>query len=73
MTVADVPTLMGAMLVVVGTILVVIQFIKAVQGNRFPSRSAHISPKTISLRTTYPGLVMIGFGTVLLLAGKIVN
>ena len=59
------------MLAVVGTVLVVVQFVMALGTNRFPTRSTHVSPKEISLRTTYPGLVMIAFGTVLLLASKI--
>jgi hypothetical protein len=73
MTVADLPMLVGAMLGAVGTVLVVEQFVAALASNHFPTRSAHISHKEVSLRTTYPVLVMIAFGAVLLLASKIVG
>lgn len=66
--------LMGAMLVVVGTVLVVVQFFRpAERRHAAHSRNAEISPKGVSLRTTYPGLVMIGFGAALLLAGRIIR
>jgi energy-converting hydrogenase Eha subunit E len=55
-TIADLPMLMGAMLVVVGTLLVVVQFFRpAERRHAAHSRNAEISPKGVSLRTTYPG------------------
>jgi hypothetical protein len=63
-------------MLVVGTVLVVVQFFRPAERRHTAhqlARRAEISPKGVSLRTTYPGLVMIGFGTVRLLAGRIIG
>jgi hypothetical protein len=74
LAISDLPMLMGAMLVVVGTILIVVQLVRPTERGHVPlTRRAEISPKGVSLRRTYRRLVMIGFGTVLLLAGGIIG
>ena len=73
MRIADLPMIMGALLVVVGTILVVVQFAKGDRRDQGVSRSAQFSPKGVTMRTTYPGLIMIGIGAVLLLAGRLMD
>jgi hypothetical protein len=53
--------------------LVVVQFFRATRSDLRLSKTARVSPRGVDLRTAYPGLVMIGFGTVLLLAGRIIG
>lgn len=72
MTISDLPAIIGAMLAVVGNILVLVQFFRS-EGGHAPMRSATVSPKGFNIRTTYPGLVMIAFGTVLLLGGRLIG
>lgn len=60
---------MGAVLIIVGIGMVAYQMAK-VSWSRPPTRSANISPtKGIILKTTYPGLIVIGIGAVMVMVG----
>jgi hypothetical protein len=70
-------SVLGIVLVVVGVLLVVAQLVVALrrqdQLRHMPMRSASASvgPLKLDLKTTYPGLVVIGFGIVLIVVGAI--
>jgi uncharacterized membrane protein len=72
MTVHDLPTIVGAVLVIVGIVLTGYQVLTT-KGGKPVMRGASAGPWGIRIRrtTTYPGLIMIGLGVVLLLVGNI--
>jgi hypothetical protein len=59
---------LGAVLILAGIAMVAYQMRK-VDWGRPPSRSANIGPKGITLKTTYPGLIVIGIGAVMMMVG----
>ena len=64
-------SLAGAALIVFGTILVAFQILRQPPKLFATKRSADVSFKRVKLETTYPGLIMIGIGAVLMLASLI--
>ena len=65
---------MGAVLVVAGIVLVAIQLLRIGKGRREPGKrdiSAEAGPVKFKVDTTFPGLVMIGLGVILLVVGAI--
>jgi hypothetical protein len=63
-----VATITGVVLIVVGIAMVIFQMSK-VSWARPPSRTAKIGPKGIELKTTYPGLIVIAIGAVMVMVG----
>ena len=81
---STVATVMGAVLIVVGLLLVTVQLAAALRLRRDLSREglkrveralptrmieARAGPVKLNLTTTYPGLVVVGLGVVLLVVG----
>jgi hypothetical protein len=62
-------SLVGAVLIILGSTLVTYQLIWMPAPPRM--RGLDFSPTHITLRTTYPALIMIGIGAVLMLASLI--
>lgn len=59
---------LGALLVVAGLAMMISQ-IRAQKWKREHMRGAEFGPKGISLKTTFPGLLVIGIGAVLVMTG----
>ena len=70
MTVDNLPIVIGAILVVAGLILTLWQMFTA-KGAKPQLRHLTAGPHGIRMTTTYPGLIMIGLGVLLLLFGRI--
>lgn len=66
---------LGAVLVLAGLGLTVWQMFGKERQRPLPSRrlSAHAGPVKFDLQTTFPGLIVIGFGVVLLVIGAATN
>ena len=64
----NVPTILGIILVVVGLILLVVQI--RIQGFSRQMRGGSAGLKGISLRTSYPGLILIVVGCAMVWLGK---
>jgi hypothetical protein len=62
--------IMSAVLIIVGLGMVIFQMSR-VSWTRPPSRKAQIGMKGITLQTTYPGLIVIGIGAVMMLAAVV--
>ena len=58
--------MLGALLILVGLVLVILQFRKA---RTFPTRTVTLSPGRLNAKTTYPGIILIGIGALLALVG----
>jgi hypothetical protein len=65
-------SIMGSVLIVAGIAMVIYQMGK-VSWARPPVRSAHISPKGVAVRTTYPGIVVIAIGAVMVMVGAVTS
>jgi formate hydrogenlyase subunit 3/multisubunit Na+/H+ antiporter MnhD subunit len=61
-------TAMGSVLILAGIAMVIFQMGKT-SWSRPASRSANIGPRGITLKTTYPGIILIGIGAVMVMAG----
>jgi hypothetical protein len=57
---------LGAILIFTGIGMVIYQM-RRVSWNQPPARSMHLDKKGITLKTTYPGIVVIAIGAVLVL------
>lgn len=70
MTTRDLPSILGALLVVVGIVLVIYQMV-GVPKSIDMRRDVSFKPTGISMKTSYPGLIMIGIGAILLPMGHV--
>jgi hypothetical protein len=70
---AQIITLIGGITAVVGLALVVFQMRKPQQKMKIPRRSmtARAGPLSFGVSTTFPGLIVLGFGVLLLIVGAI--
>jgi hypothetical protein len=59
---------MGSVLILAGVAMVIFQMSKT-SWSRPASRSANIGPKGITLKTTYPGIILIGIGAMMMMVG----
>jgi hypothetical protein len=71
MDLSDASTVLGGLLIVVGLVMTVYQFMKAYARDDFRSRTAKFTPKSVELKTTYPGIILIGIGAVMVMAGGV--
>lgn len=62
-------TITGIALIITGIAMVIYQMSK-VSWSRPPTRSAKIGPKGIELKTTYPGLIVIAVGAVMVMVAQ---
>jgi hypothetical protein len=63
-----VSVLMGCLLILVGIGMVIYQMQK-VSWSRPPMRGATVGPKGITVKTTYPGIILIAIGAVMVMVG----
>jgi hypothetical protein len=72
---ASVAAVAGAFLVVLGAALTAVQLLRGVPVERTPTRSmeAGAGPMKFALKTTFPGLVLVGFGVLLIVVGVIAD
>jgi hypothetical protein len=63
----------GVFLVVVGVVLTASQLVRKGSSKRAPTRrmTAGVGPLKFALETTFPGLVIIGFGVLLIVLGVV--
>jgi hypothetical protein len=61
----------GVALAVVGIILIVIQMTRPPRRERARSLEAGAGPLNLALKTTYPGLVLVAFGVLLMVVGAV--
>ena len=74
MIASDVAAAGGAFLVVAGAVLTAVQLLRRVPPERTPERRSmegRAGPVKFSLKTTFPGLVLVGFGVLLLVVGVV--
>lgn len=71
MTPSLISAIMGSVLIAAGIGLVIYQMQRSPAKHFTHTRSATVSPKEITVKTTYPGLVMIAIGAVMVLAGVV--
>jgi hypothetical protein len=71
MTINDLPAIMGALLVVSGIAQVFVQMFRepAAYKRRQHQQGAHLGADGFKVQSAYPGMVMVCFGTLLLIAG----
>ena len=71
---SDVALLLGALLVLAGLVLTVVQVLRRRPKEDAGRRaSAQVGPVKLALETTYPGLVLVGLGIVLIVIGTLVG
>jgi len=65
-------TLMGCVLILSGIVMVAYQMSK-ISWDRVPTRALQFGRGGIVLKTTYPGLILVGIGAVLVMTGAITS
>jgi uncharacterized membrane protein YjgN (DUF898 family) len=61
-------TILGSALTIVGVVLVIVQIMR--RGFSTQMRGGSFGPKGFAVRTTYPGLILIVIGAVLVILGE---
>jgi hypothetical protein len=62
---------LGSLLIIVGLVMVVMQFIRDLTRNTFPTRSLQAGLNHFKLTATYPGLILVCIGAILTLVAHL--
>jgi uncharacterized membrane protein len=71
MTLTNLPSIIGAVLIVAGLLMIAYQMARTKGWDDEPSRSGSFSPTEIKISTTYPGLIVVALGVFMLTVGAI--
>ena len=74
MTSEYIVTILGALIAVVGLILTAVQLLRrSARDSRKRHVTAKAGPVSFGLATTYPGLIVLAFGVLLLVVGALLS